>query len=270
MLEKDGNMVRGTEPLAAWRNATCPKVRATVGAEGRRFVDSACRIGIGYRFRIETKTPLHYAQGPSSPTDISTEGPWSFPPGFEAIPCGVRQARVMSIPHTEMEIDELHGQGGYRKQGATYLDQLVPHSPQFEKPLFICADEQYCHFIRIALFSTFRSLVHLLGRPLQVEEADVHVQVAGIVETRETERNPVLSAAGLHASSFEEHVEDEVKVSRMQTVFLWPDHGNESPRSDNEAIEQVFGARLQQGVVDDIAMRFAELETFESGEKRRR
>lgn len=103
-----------------------------------------------------------------------------------------------------------------RKGGYTYLNKVVPHAAQFVKAFFVGADEKNCNFVRRLASATSRPLMHRCGWMLKVEEADIHVEVASVVEAGQTQRNPILTASGLDTAGFKQHVKYQMEIARVE------------------------------------------------------
>ncbi len=97
-----------------------------------------------------------------------------------------------------------------------FFDYSISLLPQVVEAFFICADEQDGYFFLLALFVASVVITLALTFFGSVDEADVHIQIAILVEARQANRNPVFSATGFDASCFEEHVEDQLQIARMQ------------------------------------------------------
>lgn len=96
-----------------------------------------------------------------------------------------------------------------------------------------------------------------------VDEADVHVKVTVLVEAWQTQRDPIFTPSGLDTVRLEEHVEDKLEVAGMQRVPPRPDYADQPSACHYQSIEQAVTPRLKHGIIDDLAVRFANLETFE-------
>lgn len=99
---------------------------------------------------------------------------------------------------------------GHAAVGVEVGDDGVAHGSELVEAFFVGADEEDGDFV-VACGSRAGSLggglaVSAVGFG-GVHEADVHVQIAIFIETREAERDPVLAAAGFDPVGFEEHVE---------------------------------------------------------------
>ena len=158
-----------------------------------------------------------------------------------------------------------------------YLDYFVAHLAQFVEALSVRANEEdddAVFFLRGAeLRWDFRacscsasSFLFLAALLEDVEEADVHIQVPVLVETRQAHRDPVLALAGLDPAGLEQHVKDELQVARVQRVRARPDHADQAPACDYEAVEQVLALVIEERAVDGLAVSVLELETLERGE----
>jgi hypothetical protein len=55
---------------------------------------------------------------------------------------------------------------------------------------------------------------------VQIQEADIHVQIASVIEAWQTQRNPILATTSLDTTGFEKHVEDELQIAGVQAVLL--------------------------------------------------
>jgi hypothetical protein len=96
-----------------------------------------------------------------------------------------------------------------------------------------------------------------------VEEADVHVQKASIVEPGKTDRDPIFSTSGFDTPSLKQHVEDEMQVAWMQRVLLRTNYTDQTTCGDDQTIEEIRCSDFEQSIIDDSAMGFAEAETFQ-------
>jgi hypothetical protein len=105
---------------------------------------------------------------------------------------------------------------------------------------------------------------------VQIEEADIHVQIASVIEAWQTQRNPILTTTSLDAPGFEKHVEDELQIAGVQAVLLGTYHWDQLAWSHYKPIEQVLRASFEKSVIDGGTERFGQFQTFESRKQRGR
>ena len=96
--------------------------------------------------------------------------------------------------------------------GFEFVEQVVPHLAEFVEGFLVGADEEdgYGVLRDGDVFDVFDGLgaVVVVRGGGGGHEADVHVQIAVLVEPGEADGDPVLATAGFDAAGFEEHVED--------------------------------------------------------------
>ena len=99
--------------------------------------------------------------------------------------------------------------GCHAAVGLEFLDQCIPHLAEVVETFLVGADEQYGYVIRfsglVLPLTPFFGLIFVCA-----DEADVHVQIAILVEAGKTQRYPVLSTACLDSPCLEKHVEDQL------------------------------------------------------------
>lgn len=134
-----------------------------------------------------------------------------------------------------------------------YLYKGITHFMQGIKALFIGAYQDNRHnIILLHFFCTFIGIVI----PLDIKKAHVHVQVTSVIETRQAYGDPAFSTPSLNSIRFEDHVEDELEVSRVKRVLLWPNNAHKSSTSNQQAVKQRFSSSFEEGVADNLAVGF--------------
>jgi hypothetical protein len=105
---------------------------------------------------------------------------------------------------------------------------------------------------------------------VQIEEADIHVQIASVIEAWQTQRNPILTTTSLDTPGFEKHVEDKLQITGVQAVLLRTYYWDQLAWSHYKPIEQVLRTGFEKSVIDGGTERFGQFQTFESREQRGR
>ena len=117
-----------------------------------------------------------------------------------------------------------------------FFEEVVAHLAEFVEGFLVGADEQdgYGVLRDRDVFNVLNGLVVRGGGASH--EADVHVEIAVLVEPGQADGDPVLATAGFDAAGFEEHVEDQLEIAGVEGVFPWSGYAYEASASYDEAV----------------------------------
>lgn len=155
-----------------------------------------------------------------------------------------------------------------------FVDELVAHLAEFVEGFLVGADEEDGDGVLRDgdIFGVLDGLVVVVvvggggGGRGGGHEADVHIQIAVLVEAGEADGDPVLATAGFDAAGFEEHVEDQLEIAGVQGVFPGSGYAYEATAGHDEAVEERWTSGSEEGVIDDLALGFLHLQTFQCGQ----
>ena len=124
-----------------------------------------------------------------------------------------------------------------------FVEQVVAHLAEFVEGFLVGADEEdgYGVLRDGDVFDVLGGLVAFGfggggGGGGSSHEADVHVEIAVLVEPGQADGDPVLATAGFDAAGFEEHVEDQLEIAGVEGVFPWSGYAYEASASYDEAV----------------------------------